>query len=271
VREAVAHPERLHGGRADVEDLPVARVGQLAGEQHGPLDPRVAQHGERRRPVVRDRRPHRASADLHAVEGELVADEELLQQPRCLGPRGDGGEPAAQRGGVVEAVGGLRPSARRRLRDEREPDRRGERQRLLGRADELVARARHARRGEHLLHPGLVPHVVGRPGVHARDAQRVAGLRERHLQLLEGAHQPFDGPQLPAQACDGVGDLPRVQRVVHAPVRGEVARQLGRHLLRGRRGDQAEPHARELGRRGHEPDGRGEQERGDERGVHHGR
>ena len=213
VREAVAHPEGLHGGRPDVEDLPVARVGQLAGEQHRPLDPRVAQHRERRRPVVRDRRPHRAAADLHAVERELVADEELLQQAGFLRARRDGGEPAAQRVGVVEAVGGLRPGARGRLGHEREPDRRGERQRLLGRADELVARARHARRGEHLLHPGLVPHVVGGRGVHARDAQRVAGLRERHLQLLEGAHQPFD--RAPAAATA----RPRRRRSAAGPAR----------------------------------------------------
>jgi hypothetical protein len=112
---------------------------------------------------------------------------------------------------------------------------------------------------------------VGGRGVHARDAQRVAGLRERHLQLLEGAHQPFDRAQLPRQPGHRVGDLPRVQRVVHTPVRGEVAGQLGRHLLRGRGGDEPEPHARQLGRGGHEPDGRGQQERCDERGVHHGR
>jgi hypothetical protein len=108
-------------------------------------------------------------------------------------------------------------------------------------------------------------------GVHARDAQRVAGLRERHLQLLERADEARDRPQLLRQPRHGVGDLPGVQRVVDAPVPGQVAGQLGGHLLRRRGGDQAQPHVRELCRGGHEPRGGGHQERGHERGVHHGR
>ncbi len=243
VREALAHAQRPHRRGPDVEDLPVARVVELAGQQHRPLDPRVAQHRERRRPVVRNGRPHRRAADLHAVEGELVADQELLQQTRRVRMRRDRREPAAQGVDVVEPVGCLRARARGRLRDQREPDRRGERQRLLGVADELVARARHPGGGEHLLHPRLVAHVVRGRRRPARDAQRLAGVRERHLQLLQRADQPLDRPQLPREPRDGLGDLPRVQRVVDPPVPGQVPRQLGGNLLRGRGRDQAQPHA----------------------------
>ena len=275
VRQAVADAQRPHRGGPDLGHRAVARVVELAGEQHRPLDPRGPQHLQRRGPVVRDGRPHRLPADLHAVERVLVADEELLQQTGRVRARRDRREPAAQGVGLVEAVGGLRPRARGWLRDQREPDRLRKGERFARLPDELVARARHPRRGEHLLHPRLVAHVVRGVDVQPRDAQRLTGVGERHLQLLQRADQPLDGPELPRQPGDRLGDLARVQRVVDPPVPGQVPRQLGGNLLGGRGGDQAEPHAGQLRGRGDEPHGGGHEERCDERGrdllLDHGR
>ena len=135
---------------------------------------------------------------VHAVERVLVADEELLQQAR---PRpGAAGWRRASCAARRRRRGGRWPAPRRPPAAWRRAGTRPPRRTPVAssvRRDELVARARHARPREHRLHPRLVPHVVGGGGVHARDAQRVADLGQRHLQLLEGADQPFDRPQLP--------------------------------------------------------------------------
>ena len=104
---------------------------------------------------------------------------------------GSAPQPAAQRVGVVEPVGGLRPGAGRRLGHQREADLGGEGQRLGRLADQPVPGARHARRGQHRLHPRLVAHVARGLDAMPVDAQRLAGLGERHLQLLQRPDQPL--------------------------------------------------------------------------------
>jgi hypothetical protein len=134
-----------------------------------------------------------------------------------------------------------------------------------------VAGARDTRGGQHRLHPRLVAHVARGGDVEPGDAERLPDLRERHLQLLQGPDQQLHRPELPRQALHGVRDLPRVQRVVHPPVPGEVPGRLGRHLLSGGGGHDRETDAGQLRGRTDEPDRRRRQERRDEHGDDHGR
>jgi hypothetical protein len=134
-----------------------------------------------------------------------------------------------------------------------------------------VAGARDPGGVQHLLHPRLVAHVARGGDVEPGDAERLPDLRERHLQLLQGPDQPLHRPELPGQALHGIRDLPRVQRVVHPPVPGEVPGEVGRHLLRGGGGDDGQPHAGQLRRGRDEPDGGRHQERRDEHGDDHQR
>ena len=70
--------------------------------------------------------------------------------------------------------------------------------------------AGHAVRLENGLHALLVAEVVRHVGAHARDAERVAHLAERDLQLLEHPHQRVDAAEMARHDARGVGDLLRV-------------------------------------------------------------
>ena len=134
-----------------------------------------------------------------------------------------------------------------------------------------MAGARHTGAGQHRLHLRLVPDVGRDVGGHPLDAQRVPGLGERHLELLEGADQPLDVADLPGESAHRVDDLLRVQGIGHLPVTGERLPQLRGQLLGGGGGDHGQPHARHPGRRQDEPGGGFEQVRCDESGDDHGR
>ena len=92
-------PGRAGRGRA-AASAPARRIGvvlravDVAGQQHAPLDPRMLEHVERRRQVAADRVPHAARRATHdAVEGVLVADDELLDQRRLPRERRRDGQP----------------------------------------------------------------------------------------------------------------------------------------------------------------------------------
>jgi hypothetical protein len=65
---------------------------------------------------------------------------------------------------------------------------------LAQRAHQRAPRDRDTVRAEHLLHAVLVAEVAGDGGVDPLDAERVARLGHRHLELLERARQPVDPP-----------------------------------------------------------------------------
>ena len=194
----------------------------------------------------------------------FLADEELLQQARRVRPWRDRVQPATQRADVVEPVGRLRAGTGRGLRDEREPDRLGELQRLAGAGHQLVPGTGYAGVTQYRLHPRLVPDVARGLHVHAFDAHRLADLGERHLKLFQRTDEPLDAAQLAAQARDPFGDLARVQRVVDPPVPGQVGLQFGRQPVRRRGRDDTEAYAGHLrggrheARRGFEQEGRDE-------------
>ena len=264
VRQRVPYPERPQRRRTDLPDPVVARIVHLPRQQHGPLDPRGAQHLQRRRQVVRHRREHRVAADRDAVERVFLADEELLQQAGRVGARRDRVEPGAQRTDVVQAVRRQRTGTGRRLRDERETDRLGEPQRLVRAGHQLVTRARYPRLPQHRLHPRLVADVAGGLHVHPFDAQRLADLRQRHLKLFQRADEPLHPAHLAAEPGDRLGDLPRVERVVDPPVPVEVLLEHRRQLLSRGRGDDGQPDTGHPGRGRDEARGGFQQERGDE-------
>ena len=190
VRERVGDAQRLQRRRAPPVDALVPRAGDVAGQHDRPLDPRVAQDLQRRRAVVGDRRPHGRPADGDAVEGVLLAGEELLEQRGGVLAQRHGAQPAPEHVAVVQPERGLGAGAVRRLGDQREADLLGERGGLPGAAHEGVPGAGDPGRLERLLHPRLVAHVERRPDVHALDAHGLAHLRQRHLQLLERADEP---------------------------------------------------------------------------------
>jgi hypothetical protein len=119
------------------------------------------------------------------------------------------------------------------------------------------------------LHPGLVPDVERRLDVHALDAERLADLRQRHLELLQRPDEAFHPAEVPAQTGRGLRDLARIERVVDPPVAVEVLPQRLRETLRRLGGDQGQPHVRKLGGRVDEPRGGRQQERRDERSDDH--
>ena len=150
---------------------------------------------------------------------------------------------------VVEPVGGLRPGAGRRLGHQREPDLVGERQRLTGGGDQLMPGTRHPGGAQHRLHPGLVPHVHRGLHVHALDAQRLAHLGQRDLQLLQRADQAFHPSHLTTEAGHRLGDLARVECVVDPPVPGQAFLQHGGQALGRLGGDDGQPDAGQPRRR----------------------
>ena len=229
------HPQRRDGGRSHIRDR-----GVLAGRRAraaaapstgstGCAAPPAAGAGSptTEAQTVRRRRPD-------AVERVLLADEELLEQRRAPpGRGGTRGEPAPQ--GVARRRAGRSPARRRRPAawHEREADL-GERERLgRRRVDQPVARARDPGGAQHLLHPRLVAHVARGPDVRARDAERLADLARAAPAAARARRSAGRPGRAAREATHGVGELPRVERVVHAPVRGEVPGEVGRHLLRG--------------------------------------
>ena len=134
---------------------------------------------------------------------------------------------------LVEPVRRLRPAPAGGLATSGKPTSSAKASASVGAGDELVAGARDAGGAQHGLHPGLVPDVERGLLVHARDAERLPDLGQRHLELLQGADQTFDPAHLAAQAGDRLGDLPGVERVVHPPVAGEVLRSSGGRLDEG--------------------------------------
>jgi len=91
--------------------------------------------------------------------------------------------------------------------------------------------------------------------VHARDAQLLAHLRDRHLQVLEHADQPLHPADVLVHRLDATGDLRGVQRIVDAPVRGEAVPELVRQPVGRLARDQGQVHA------GHARGGLGEPRR----------
>ena len=75
--------EGPHGADPDVGDLEVRLLVDVAGEQDAPLDPWVLEDAQRCRQVPPDRVPRPSCPSISdAVEGVLVADQELLQHAR---------------------------------------------------------------------------------------------------------------------------------------------------------------------------------------------
>ena len=253
------------------EDLPVARVGELAGEQHRPLDPRVAQQRERRRPVV-ETTPTPCGRPLHAVERELVADEELLQQtgrvrvgagwPRASRAarrrrRGGGGLGAAPAGGFATSGN---PTAAANANAS-----------SGARTSWWRAHGTPAAASTSFIRDLSRTLWVG-GGVHARDAQRVARLRERHLQLLQRADETLDRPQpcataRPPRRRSAAGPARRPSRQCAARWRASSGGTCSADAV-------VTSPSRTPGSWAAVATNRtvaGEQERCDERGVHHGR
>ena len=106
-------PSARSAAGPDLVDAGVLRTVDVARQQHGPLHPRVAQHLQRRRPVVRDRCPDGLAADGDAVD---------RCAPRRPGtPRAAPGRPGSAASAcsqprsapaLVEPVGRLRAGAR---------------------------------------------------------------------------------------------------------------------------------------------------------------
>ena len=132
-----------------------------------------------------------------------------------------------------------------------------------------MPRARDAGGPQHLLHPRLVPHVVGGGDVHAGDAEHLAGLGERDLELLERADDPVDLAELA-----GAGHAPP-RRSAAGPARCPPA-SAPRACCAGAaapspagRGHQAEPDPGDLGGEGDEARGGLEEVGRDERDGNH--
>jgi hypothetical protein len=81
------HAERTQGVDTGPPDRVELRATDVARQHDTPLDPRMLEHCQGRRHVVVDRVPHHLAGDEHAVEGELIADHELLDQRRIRGGR----------------------------------------------------------------------------------------------------------------------------------------------------------------------------------------
>ena len=92
---------------------------------------------------------------------------------------------------------------------------------LIDRVGEAVSRAGNVVRLEHGLHARLVAEVVCHLGAHAGDAQRIADLAERYLQLLEHADEPVGPAEMVGQGARRVGDLLRVGAFLDPVVPGE--------------------------------------------------
>ena len=221
VRQPGPQPERGHGVVAEADDVGVLRSVDVPRQHDAPLDPRVRQHVERARQVAADRVPDEPAVDHDAVEGVLVAADELLEEHRFVGTRRGVGEPCGQlrrrrRRGTCCARR-RRPAAWRRT-----GSRPGRRSALASsaRGDPPAACARHAGRLEGRLHARLVAEAVGDVGRHAGDAQALAHLRQRDLEVLQDGDEAVDRAEVAAHRRHGLGEPVGVEAVVDAPVRG---------------------------------------------------
>ena len=105
---------------------------------------------------------------------------------------------------------------------------------------------------------------MGHLGAHARDAQRVADLAERDLQLLEHAEEAVDPAEVAAHRPRRVGDLLRVGAVGDPVMPRERGAQVVAEPVLGVLADQPEADVRQRRGSGDEPHGGREQERGNE-------
>jgi hypothetical protein len=264
VRQAGAHAEHFEGAEGRSPDVVEARVVDLARNKDAPLDPGIVDDVERRRQVVRKRVPDRPAADRDGVERELVADDELLDHRLAVCRRADLGERRAQLAAIADAKGALRPGPGGRLEHHRIAHAVDEGPGFGVARDALVAGAGDAGTLQHGLHPRLVAEVLCHLRTHAFDAESVAHLAERHLQLFESTDEALRRSDLPRQAAHGVGDLLRIEAVGDAVVRGELRLQAGWQPLGRILADEAGGDARQVGDRFDEAQCRIEKERGDE-------
>ena len=134
---------------------------------------------------------------------------------------------------------------------------------------ETMPRHGHARRPQHVLHPRLLAEVLRGLLGHPLDAEAVAHVPERHLQLLEHADQAVHATQVLGERSGCIGDLLRVGGVVDAIVTGEAgAHGLGEALF-GILADQPQTDIRQRRRRGDEAHRGLEKEGSDEDGGRH--
>ena len=269
----VRSPSARSAAGRDRPDAVVLGPACLARQEHPPLDPRVAQHLQRRGQVARDRVPDDLPVRHHAVVGALLAGEELLEQ---RGPvrrwAGRVSSHTAQLFGVVEAERALGPGARGRLDHQREPGLGGEARPPRPRSRPAGA-ARTARpppaaptssapcRGSCARSPRPCPGCPAARGP-ARAAPAAARAPRRAAAPGRGGW-----PSAPQRG----GDLPGVERVVDPPVRGQPAPQPIGDAALGVAGDERQLGVRQPGRRADEPHRRVEQVGRDERGDHHAR
>ena len=218
-----------------------------------------------------DRAPHRAAPDRDAVERVFLAGHELLEQRGMRGVGRYGRQPLLELARVLHAervacapapAGGLTTSGK----------------------PTAAANSRHS---------AALPH--SRCRAHGTPAERSTSFMRDLSRKFRAA--PAPSPSMPnASRTSASGTCssssvpinrstgPSFRHPAHRPrqLRGdrgvadpevgcEVRAQFVRHLLLGLVRDQPEAHAGQLGRGGHEPERRGQQERCDERGVHHGR
>ena len=238
----------------------------LAGQQHRPLHPRVAQHLERRRQVVRDRRPYGLAAHGDAVEGVLLADQELLEQRQARPARG--GSAPASCAARRRRRAGRSPARRRRRAAWRPAGTRPRRRKPAPRDGSVTSRCRAhgtpaARSTVFIrdLSRTLCAVSTSMPGMPSVSRTCASGT----CSCSSAPTSRCTGPSWRRQPGDRLGDLPRVQRVVDPPVPGQVLRQLRRHPVGRRRGDQRQPDSGQLGRGGDEARGGREQERARQR------
>ena len=229
VGERVRHPERAERGRADLVDAGVLGPADVARQQHRPLDPRVAQHVQRRRLVVGDRRPHRRAA--HASRCRRCAPRRRGTPPAVPARRGSAARRRSQpssAGAVVQPVRRLRAGAGRRLRDQREADLAGEaaslaRRRAPARGGRTARRLRAARPSS-----GACPGRCARCST-SMPSMPMASRTWRAAPAAARAHPRAARPRpiCPASPLTASGDLARVQRVLDPPVPGEAVPQRG--------------------------------------------
>ena len=271
VRERVGDAQRLQRRRAPPVDALVPRAGDVAGQHDRPLDPRVAQDLQRRRAVVGDRRPHGRhrrcvtlskvcsspvrNSSSRAGESSLIGT--AASQPRSMSPSSRRNVDCAPAPSGGLATSGNPTSSAKAMAC---PALRTRACRAHGipaacSTSFICDLSRTLTRGAH---------------VHALDAEGLADLRQRYLQLLERADQPVHPAHLPGEAAHRPGQLTRVERVVDPPVRVQPLAQGRRDAFHGLAGDEADPDVRQLRGDGDESRGGLQQVRRDEGGDDHG-